>query len=358
MNVKILMAAACLSGALLIGGCGKPSVHVMNVAVEKEPFVLETKAIPEALHVIPVIPGVSGGIISEIPDIGRTVEAGEVLFQIDSSSYESQASALQAKIASSSVPAYTAPAPAADDSMEASLLRQGIITRAEYDKIQGRKGISSGNTAGGSAAPAVDQGLAESLAAIQRSIAACTVRAPISGVISQVYLGDTKMAAAGRPALVIRQDTPVTMTVGIPAKFDDFLEKAKDDKTLTVSLSSDADTWYGELKKQANDHGEKYTSYKVQVDNTEDQITIGSPYRLRIESTDSAPYIIIPKTALIGENTVAVVTDDSLIDMKTVNVGYIINGNVFILDGLNEGDRVVTDPSGKIEMGMQVDVKS
>lgn len=82
-------------------GLRKPSVHVMKAEASQEPFTLETKAVPEALHVAPVIPSVSGGLLSDLPDIGTTVEAGDVLFRIDSSQYESQAASIEAKIAES-----------------------------------------------------------------------------------------------------------------------------------------------------------------------------------------------------------------------------------------------------------------
>lgn len=121
MNWKYVMASACFIGALLAGGCGKPSVHVMTVKMEKVPFAMETRVVPEALHIAPVIPSVSGSLISGLPEVGQTVEAGDVLFQIDSSQYESQASALQAQISASSSVVYGAAAPEDDNSIEASL---------------------------------------------------------------------------------------------------------------------------------------------------------------------------------------------------------------------------------------------
>lgn len=243
MNWKYVMASACFIGALLAGGCGKPSVHVMTVKMEKVPFAMETRVVPEALHIAPVIPSVSGSLISGLPEVGQTVEAGDVLFQIDSSQYESQASALQAQISASSSVVYGAAAPKDDNSIEASLLRQGIITRAEYDKIQGRKSVPQ-EVLNSSATP----GLAEALASVERAIAACTVRAPISGTVSQVYLGDTKIAAAGRPALLIRQNTPVIAEISLPSELDSVMEKMKEEKTLTVFFSSADKSWYGELK--------------------------------------------------------------------------------------------------------------
>ena len=54
---------------------------------------------------------------------------------------------------------------------------------------------------------------------------------------------------------------------------------------------------------------------------------------------------MIPKTALIGDDSVAVVNDDGLIDIKTVDVASETGGFLLIMDGLSEGDRVVTDPT-------------
>ena len=346
-------AAISFAALLLLSGCGKPSVHVMKAQAASEPFTLETKATAEALHSAPVIPTVSGGLVSNPPDVGTVVEAGDVLFQIDSSQYESQAAALEAKISQSSRAAAVSYGAPVDNSMEASLLKQGIITQAEYNRIKGRKGMQSAAPA----AAAVDGNLISSLQAVQRIIASCTVRAPISGVISQIYLGDTHMAMANKPALVIRQDSPVIATVEIPANMDELLEKAKDDKTLTVTMSDGNELWYGELKKQPNDSGEKYTAYKVQVDNVDDKITIGNEYSIRIDSGKNTSGYMIPKTALIGDDSVAVVTDAGLVDIKTVAVASETGGFLLIMDGLTEGDRVITDPPKDIELGMQVDVK-
>lgn len=344
------LAAFSVAAALLISGCGKPSVHVTKVQAANEPFTLETKATAEALHGAPVIPPVSGGLVTNPPDIGTVVEAGDILFQIDSSQYESQVAALESQIAQSShAVTYAAPV---DNSMEASLLKQGIITQAEYNRIKGRQGAATS-----APSAAVDESLLASLRSVQQLIAACTVRAPISGVISQIYLGDTHMAMAGKPALVIRQNSPVVATVEIPAKLDELLEGAKDDKSLTVTMSDGNDLWYGELKKQPNDNGEKYTAYKVQVDNADDKITIGNEYSIRIDSGKTVPSYLIPKTALIGDDAVAVVTESGLVDIKTVAIASETAGLLLIMDGLKDGDRVITDPPKDLEMGMQVDVK-
>lgn len=351
-------AALLLSAVVLLSGCGKtPSVHVMKAEVSNEPFTWETKAKPEALHVAPVVPQVSGKLISNPPDVGTVVNAGDVLFTIDSSPYEAQASSLRnqiAQVASRVQPSYSYSGET-DDSLEASLLKQGIITRAEYERIKGRKGGSVPALSSGTGE--VPPQLAASLATLEKTIAECTVRAPISGVVSQIFLGDTHVAMAGKPALVIRQDSPVISSIEIPSRMNDVLEKAKDEKTLTVTMSDGSNVWYGELKPQPEEDGSKLTDYQVQVDNPDDEITIGNEYDIRIESGQTVSGFMIPKSAVLGENRVAVVNDNNLVDIKTVSVASETGGYVLVIDGLSEGDRVITDPPEGLDMGMQVNVR-
>ncbi len=354
MNWRILLVTVLSAGMVLCTGCGKPSVRVRQVEEIKDPFVIEISSEAEALHAEQVIPSVSGPVTSEIPEKGTKVEAGSLLFQIDPSSYEVQAEALENQIASSyssgaERPSYNVEN---DNSMEASLLRQGIITRAEYEQIQRKKGNIS-RTLANRAGPAAE-GIRESLAAVRRSIAACGVRAPIDGTVSAVYLEKNKIAAAGQTAMVICQDTPVIFSFGLPAGWDEFIERTKNEKMLTVTVFDNGHVWYGELKKQESDGNNKYTVYKVQIDNPEGELVFGKNYTVRLSSSENIPAVVIPKTALRGENTVAVVTDDSLIDIKTIMIGHIDGEYVYVLDGLHAGDRVVLHSSEDIEIGMPV----
>lgn len=354
MNWRILLVTVLAAGMVLCTGCGKPAVQVRQVEEIKAPFVIEILSEAEALHTAQVIPSVSGPVISELPPAGTKVEAGSLLFQIDPSSYEVQAEALENQISSSyssgaERPSYNVEN---DNSMEASLLRQGIITRAEYEKIQRRKGNTSQPLAN-RAVPAAE-GIRESLAAVQRSIAACRVRAPIDGTVTAVYLEKNKIAAAGQTAMVIWQDTPVIFSFGLPAGWDEFIERTKNEKMLTVTVFDNDHVWYGELKKQESDGNNKYTVYKVQIDNPEGELVFRKNYTVRLSSSENIPAVVIPKTALRGENTVAVVTDDSLIDIKTIMIGHIDGEDVYVLDGLHAGERVVLHSSEDIEIGMPV----
>ena len=358
MNTRIVWLGLAAAVLAVTGGCGKPSVSVMPAVKTETPFVYEAQVRPEALHSVPIVPQVSGKIISALPDVGSQVQAGQLLLQMDASAYEAQATELQSRIstpAPAPAPVYQAPV---DDSMEASLLRQGIITQAEYNRIQGRKGaVSYGSAAAQPAAP--DEGDMAALQALHRAIADCTILSPIDGIVSQVYVTDQKAASAGQPALVIRQNSPVTANVQIPAILDDVLQKAKDSRTLTVTLSDQdhTNTWYGELKPQPNTNGDDYTVYKVQADNPDDAIVIGNLYDLRIESGQNVPGYLIPSKAFVGHDQLKIVNENNLIDMRTVTVAGDIGSDRLVISGLRDGDRVVTDPSDALQLGMEVTVK-
>ena len=346
---KLMSCALALCLTFMVAGCGgKVSVNVQKAQMTEESFIYESKSHPEAVHMAPIIPPVSGAIISAIPDVGTVVEPGDVLFTVDSSAYQAQANELKRQIASG---ATVHPSYGTDDSMEASLLKQGIITRQEYERIKGRKGRSATYNS-----EAVDPSLTASLEAIEKLIDSCTVRAPIGGVISQVYVGDTKVATAGKAALVIRQDSPVQATIEIPSGLENELDEAKDNKTLTVSLSDGTDVWYGELKKQGNGKGSRYVAYKVQVDNNDDRIIIGNEYSVRIDSGRKIHCIVVPKSALIGEDSIAIVTSSNLVDIRHVDIAGEKDGKLLVVGGLDEGDQVITNPPKNIDIGMQVTV--
>lgn len=392
---KLLMMAGAALMLAGVSGCGKPSVSVTNASLSQVPLTIEDTVTPEAAHSAPVIPMVSGAITgdTQIPDVGTKVTAGQVLFQVDSSKYESQAEALRAQIAAATTPQTTTTvvqqAPV-DNSMEASLLQQGIITRAEYDKIQGRKGGGTQTvtvpSSGGGQAP---QGLVASLQSIEKAISDCTIRAPIDGVISNVYItGDNKQAVAGKPALMIRQDSPVVANIQLPSSVDKVIETAKVKKTLTVSISDGTNVWYGELNHQKSDaktlddNGNTaqaaqdnkaaaasastasatpsdgtFSMYKIQVDNPDGKIAIGKSYKVRIETGQDAACYLIPSSAIIKNNQVAVVTDQNLVDLRNVVVAGTVSGQTMVLAGLKDGDRVINNPPAGIEIGMEVKVK-
>lgn len=333
----ILLVVALVS---LCSGCTKVSVHVENAKMVKKPFLYENKIKIEANQIMPITPTVSGKIVSGKPDIGQRVKAGDILFEIDSSSYKAELLKLSEKHSNSSIVKE-------DDIPSLSLLKQGIITRAEYEKLIQKKGLVHSNTSN------YDYTSQSSLNVIEKIIESCTIRAPIDGVISEIYIGQDQMAISGKPSLVIRQDSSVCAEITLPENIGAELEESDKLNELTVKLVDGERTLNGKFKAYRLANGNK--AYKAEFDNHDGKLKIGEEYTVRIESKREIPCYVLPSKSLINEDSVAIVTENGLVDFKTVKVIYNDGKNIIIIDGLNDGDRIITNPPKKLEIGTEID---
>ncbi len=335
MNRKFWMAAF-VAAAFLLGGCGTPKVETMVAQKVRAPLVFTATVVPEALFSLPVIPQVSGTLLAPLPDPGTELCAGDTIADIDTSQYDAQIAEGEARLASQ--PA-AAPSLEEDGSMEASLLQQGIITRAEYEKLRGKKSRTvavSGNEA-----------MESALAAAKNARAACH--------ITKIYV-QKNVAQAGQPLLLIRQDSPVIAEIEIPRDIVAAVDEAKEKRTLTVSLT-DADrsrVWFGELKKEGEEAGSPFAVYRVQADNPDGTLIIGEKYDLRIDTGRETEGISVPTKAIFDGNKVQIVTEDGLLDIRSVIVGADAGENTLIIGGLEEGDHVVVSPDTKLSVGTKV----
>ena len=75
MKYRLWMTCLCVIGMFCVSGCGRTSVKVTEAVRTDVPFVFETKVAAEPLHVFPVVPMVSGKVVSDMPDVGQVVAA-------------------------------------------------------------------------------------------------------------------------------------------------------------------------------------------------------------------------------------------------------------------------------------------
>ena len=332
-----------------LGGCGTPAVTVAVATKTKAPLVYTATVTPEALHSLPLLSQVSGPLLSPLPQVGTKVAAGDVLAEIDSAAYDAQIADIESRL--QLLPVVVSSAPTDDRSMEASLFRQGIITRDEYDALRGKKSMEASRAAG-------NEALEMALSAAKAAKEACRVTAPIDGIVAAVY--ETSGAVtAGRPILLLRQDTPVTAEIEIPVFLSEAVDHAKRERTLTVALSAPDKTLirYGELKKESEEISGPYCLYRVQADNPDGFFSVGNPYRLRVDTGREADGILIPASAILGGDTVQIVTADGLIDMRRVVCGSETDGKRIVFSGIAEGERVVVKPDASLTVGTKVKVR-
>ena len=325
-SFKNIFIILMLFTTILTAGCSRVSVHVQKAEFTKKPFVYEEEIKMEASQTIPIIPIVSGKIISGKPDIGQKVKVGDILFKLDTSKYEEELSSLSKKSVNNEVSEE-------DDPAALSLVNQGIITKAEYNAVNEIQSQAKLNT-------------------IAKIIEECTVKSPIDGVISELFIGENQSVMSGKPALVVSQNAYVCGEFSLPENIGDALEESGKLNKLKVQLIDGENTIDGEFKVNKAENGHK--TYKVEFKNKDNKLKVGKKYKVHIETEREIPCIVLPAKALIGEDTVAIVTESGLADMKTVKVAYNDNKNIFVIDGINEGEEVIVNPPKNLEIGVQV----
>ena len=96
---------------------------------------------------------------------------------------------------------------------------------------------------------------------------------------------------------------------------------------------------------------------KITFNNDKNLFVPGEFYHVRISTPQEVSQVTVPKTAIRTKDSgdfVYIVNSEGVADAKSVLTGDEEDGRVVILEGLNEGDKVVIDPPDKLEIGMKV----
>lgn len=354
--------------ALIFGlaGCGTSTVTVEKVQEKELPIAIQADANVVALNKATIQPEVGGQVAQFTVKVGDTVQAGQVVAILDTSSLQAQLSSLQAKLNEAQTSSYstTTTTPAAVSSGQLaqaqSMLSAGIITQKEYDRIASRASAQT-TTVASSGGVSNIAGIEAAMSKIQADLANAQIKSPIAGVVTTIYNEDRKVAIQGRPFMLISQATPVVASLSLPQAVAKVLATPEAKQTIKVHLVVGDTTIPGELTyvdTSAAD-GTPAVLVKATFDNSQGLIKTGEFYPLFIGSDAVAPILSIPEQA-IHENDdgkfVYVVTKDNTVDVRVVSVGEATNGYAPVLSGISEGEGVITS-SGTYELGQSVKVK-
>lgn len=371
LALTVVVAAVCLSG------CGNSvSTKVETVNKSDHPVALTLDANMTALHMTTIVPKISGKLVSAPLTKGQEVKSGEVVVQIDTSPYQASVSQAEAELvaASSATTTYqTVTVPASgggggDNSGQRAQLnayyKDGYFSRAEFNQLMSKNAPAAQTQTiqVPQTAPVDHEKIAQLKQAVQSAremLSNGTIYSPIDGKVTSVS-DNPSVAVAGNVLATIQQMTPLVATFAVPEMYVSALQTAKQSGTLQVSViapSGESET--GELTYLATEKDSSTGSYtaKITFNNTKNLFVPGEFYHVRISTPQEVSQITVPKTAIRTKDSgdfVYIVNDGGLADARSVLTGDEEEGRIVILDGLQEGDKVVVDPPEKLEIGMKV----
>ncbi|MBJ2149294.1 efflux RND transporter periplasmic adaptor subunit [Paracoccus sp. IB05] len=367
MPVSIFRALAVVAGISLLsttsllaqeGGMPPASVGVVMVQPESIPVTSELPGRVSATQVADVRPRVGGIIETRVFEQGSLVTAGDVLFRLDSASYEIAVEAAKASVARAEAVLAEAEA---TERRYASLNERNITSQAEFETATATRL---------QAAAALAEAKAQ-LRAAEINLSYTEVKAPISGRIGRAQVTEGALVSAqGEVLTTIQQLDPVYADMQQPVSELLRLRQALDSGELTqvepgaarVVLLLDDGSQYA--------HPGKLLFAEASVERSSGQVTLRAEFpnpdgillpgmyvRVSVEQATEAAAFAIPGQAVqrdaSGKAMVYVVTNGAA-ELRTVGLGRSVGNRVTVHEGLTAGDMLIVDGFQKMGPGAPV----
>ncbi len=368
-RIHFVSIVSFLAAALTLTACGgqapsqqmpTPEVSVIVVKQERVALTMELPGRTSPYLIAEVRPQVSGIIQKRLFTEGGYVQAGQVLYQIDPSTYRAAFDSAMAGLSRAEANLTTI---RLKEGRYKELIAINAVSRQEYDDMVAALKQAEADVAGNKAA----------VEATRINLAYTSVKAPISGRIGKSSVTDGALVTASQPSslAVIQQLDP--MYVDVTQSSADLLRLKNDMAT-------------GKLKKDGANQArvklvlENSAPYPqagtlkfsdVTVDQSTGSVTLRSLFpnrqnillpgmyvRAIVEEGAIEKAILIPQQAVTRDpqgNAVAMVVDSSeKVAPRVLKAERAIGDKWLVGEGLKPGDRVIMEGLMKVRPGMPV----
>lgn len=291
---------------------------------------------------------VAGKLIERKAEVGHEVKRGEVLARLDPQDLSLQTQATGAQSAAAQLDLAQQ---VADLERYQSLLKQGFISQAEFDRRKNTMDIARSRV--------TEVGSAQRSSHNQLDYA--VIRADEAGVITAVEAERGQVVAAGQPVVRIAQAGPKEIAVSVAESRLAALQAAKD---LSITLSALPGRIYkGALREVSPvaDPATRTYAARITVLDADEPMRLGMSARVLVRG-DSKPVLALPLSALYrnGDKTAVWTVDptSSVVRLVTVSVASVQEDTVTLAEGLKGGETVVTAGVQKLTAGQKVRVVS
>ena len=287
---------------------------------------------------------VNGKIIKRNVDLGSTVNAGDVLLQID------------AKDVTQTVNSYSAQVDSAESHLQLAesdlkryreLLNAGAISQSQYDQYANAYSVAVAGTR--QAQAQYTQG--------SNQLDYTLLKADKPGVVASIAAETGQVVSAGQTIVTLVQDGEREVEISVP---ENRIEELRHTAKLTVAFWALPNlTVDGKVREIAPMADATTRTFKVRITllNLPPEIKLGMTAAVTVVDSSVQQAVNIPLAAVYQEsgNTPAVwVVKDDTLTLRPVTVGSFGDGTIAILSGLQPGDRIVTAGVHKLNEGQKV----
>ncbi len=198
--------------------------------------------------------------------------------------------------------------------------------------------------------------------AAQNQLSYTQLKAPFSGVISNVNIEEGELAGVGNPIAILDTEGQAEVEVGLA---DRYIGKVQQGMPVTIRLSAyPGQSFKGEVMEVSYSQSQS-TTYPVRARFTDTKQDIrpglSAEVAFNISQSSTSPAMLIPAKS-VGENAqgqrfvyrLAGAGDTLTVEQQSVELGELGPEGFILLEGLSPGDRIATAGLSSLLPGMQV----
>ena len=185
-----------------------------------------------------------------------------------------------------------------------------------------------------------------------------SIKSPISGVVSERFIKVGNMIGTDQQVFEVTDFDPIQANLFIPEH-----ERAKIKAGQRAELIADAipgRVFTGKVERISPTIDPQTGTFKVTVylDDNQDVLRPGMFGRVKIVYDTRTNTKMIPKAAVISEDETqsVFVIKDSLAFRKVIRTGYVNGNSIEVIDGLDDGEIVVTTGQGSLTDSTRVNI--
>ncbi|MCX7780933.1 MAG: efflux RND transporter periplasmic adaptor subunit [Negativicutes bacterium] len=288
-----------------------------------------------------ISPKVDGRIDRLNVEEGDTVQAGTILAVLDTNELAAQVNQAEGSVFAARANLEQAEL---DFKRTAALAQQGAVSAQTLDTARIKRDLALGQL----------RSAEGNLALLSARLQSAAIEAPRAGVVAKRYLQAGFYAKAGSPVVSLADVTSLLakatvgeaqigeISVGIPAK-------------VTVAALGNKE-FAGSVTRVSPAAALPSRTFiaEVVVPNAGGIIKAGMFARVEIAGAVRKNVLVVPESALVlreDQKTVYVITNDNKAQQRVLKLGYVGQGVAEVLEGLQEGERIVVSGQNKLKDG-------
>ena len=332
LAAALVAAVSCGNGSKKVAGTTEAAVDMTPVVSVEKVFVREVPQTGTYTSTVQsyvknnIAPQMAGRITKINVEIGDNVKKGQVLAEMD----KSQLLQAQLQLANQEVELQRLKA----------LYDAGGISKSDYDAVEMSYNIAKTQ--------------------VENLVENTILRSPVDGVVTARNYDAGDMFAMSAPIYVVEQIKPVKILVAISES--EYTKVKKGDSVEIVADALPEITFYGKIEKiyPTIDPTTRTFNVEVVVANNYSTLRPGMFARVKIDFGANSN-VVIPDVAVVkqqgsGERFVYVLNADGTVEYRKIVLGRRMGKEYEVLEGLSDGDKIVTGGQIRLKDGVKVTV--